>query len=158
MGVYLEVLQHGQRILPIIHLRGLEFGLLQRVLGILMGSRENPHQAYVEGWKISRVEDDPAGYLPWYMSSNNVEDGQEAPSFGSYEGRVVLEHMLSIGIAELSNERIITIVAKAYDEKLRREIPFKETEVLDWFKARREDLFLVLRTLSEAPDGKLNFY
>jgi hypothetical protein len=155
MSVYLEATRDGQPLLPTIIFSAREFGLLQRVLGTLADSHNDPHRAYIDGWNIARVEDEPRGYLPWYMSSHNVEEDQEAPPFGSHEALIVYEHVLSI--VELSDERIVAIVSQAYGDKLQREIPFNETTVLEWFKARLTDLLLVLKTISETQNGKLNF-
>jgi len=89
------------------------------------------------------------------MSSHNVEEDQEAPPFGSHEALIVYEHVLSI--VELSDERIVAIVSQAYGDKLQREIPFNETTVLEWFKARLNGPSSGAENNFRNANGKLNF-
>lgn len=112
---------------------------LVTALSILLRSTETPWEKWQSGWKISRIEDDPAGYLPWFLCLND----KDGIPFGQHEAEVVLEHIKKIGFEDMDDAHLTA----ALDRNLGSGQPFDGAACLRWFRMYRDAIIARLRMI-----------
>jgi hypothetical protein len=153
MAVYMKVVgPSGEDLSDTIDESARSYDVLLRTLSLLLGSEKEPFKAYANGWRIARVENDPAGFLPWFMCM------REGNVFGSHEAEVVLEHLRNVNFTDIDDTRLKAALSEAYDYRLRSEIPYKADEVLAWFRMARDELLVLLMILEQHEGSRLEIY
>jgi hypothetical protein len=144
MTVYLTIFdENDDEIAGTLDFSAREYGVFHRGLSSLLGSKNDPHPESTSGWNISRVEDDPTGFLILAMCRNTNA------VIRVHEAKSILVTIKHINFMHLSDAWIAEILEKAFDETLLAEgYQFDGEQTVSWFKRQSENLISLLEILA----------